>query len=113
MSILDGMMFGLGRDVLLPLAVFFALLVLIAAIALFRTLVSGVLRWWCRVRGVPCGATHSRYPTCTLSRGHVGSHAGPWVDNNASRARVRWSVLTHGEVSEVEVSPTTGAADAK
>ena len=94
MSALDGLMFGLGRDVLLPLAII--ALVLVGAIAVEMAKAFRVWLW--RVRGVPCGETHRRYPTCALTRGHAGAHAGPWEDGG----RLRWKVLTHGETSFVE-----------
>lgn len=108
MGILDGLLFGLGRDVVLPIV----LLVSCIVIALMVEVVKAFRAWLWRVRGVPCGATHQLYPTCTLTRWHSESHAGPWTLDSISRSRLRWSKLTHGEMSYLEVDRTpTPASD--
>lgn len=102
MSVSDGFWFGIGRDIVMP----FVVLLAIIAACITVELLKGARRWLWRVRGVPCAATHSRYPTCALTRGHVGAHAGPIEQNEGGQYRHRWSVLTHGEVSWYDYLPT-------
>ena len=103
MSALDGLMFGLGRDVLLPLA----LIALVFVAAVVVDLAKALRRQWWRRRGVPCGETHHRYPTCTLTRDHSGAHAGPLVEGR----RLRWKRLPHGEMSFLEAVTTLRAQE--
>ena len=97
MSALDGLMFGLGRDVLLPLA----LIALVFVVAVVVELAKALRREWWHRRGVLCGETHPRYPTCTLTRDHSGAHAGPLAEGR----RLRWKRLPHGEMSFMETTP--------
>lgn len=109
MSILDGVLFGLGRDVLLPLALVLGIFGLAVLSAFIGIAWNAVRAWWFKRHGVRCGAMHRHYPTCVLHRGHRGAHAGAW-DNGSTRARLRWGTSARGSWAWVEAETPDGAA---
>lgn len=111
MTVLDGVLFGFGRHVVLPVLLFVGALVSLWMFAVFCGMWQAAQEMWWKHKGVKCGATHRRYPTCDRHRGHAGSHAGPWVKGSISRSRLRWRVFNHGESSYLEVDDTPRPTD--
>ncbi|GAB1340909.1 hypothetical protein [Gemmatimonas sp.] len=101
MSALDGFLFGIGRDVLVPLALVAALCALTALSVLVGMAWNALRAWWWKRNGVRCGATHRHYPPCVLHKGHNGRHAGEW-EAGSPRARHRWAVHEHGTSTYLE-----------